>query len=164
MIVVSDTTPIISLLKIDRLDLLQSNFGEVLIPKAVYEELTQDNQFENEAKLIMRCPYVKIAQITNYDSVKSLQSRTGLDLGESEAIVLADERNADLILMDEAAGRRIAKQLGKNLMGLIGLLIVSYERKIIDSDEIRMAAETLRQNNRRISERHFELLMERTQN
>ena len=164
MIVVSDTTPIISLLKIDRLDLLQSNFGEVLIPKAVYEELTQDDQFENEAKLIMRCPYVKIAQITNYDSVKSLQSRTGLDLGESEAIILADERNADLILMDEAAGRRIAKQLGKNLMGLIGLLIVSYERKIIDSDEIRMAAETLRQNNRRISERHFELLMERTQN
>lgn len=164
MIVVSDTTPIISLLKIDRLDLLQSNFGEVLIPKAVYEELTQDDQFENEAKLIIRCPYVKIAQITNYDSVKSLQSRTGLDLGESEAIILADERNADLILMDEAAGRRIAKQLGKNLMGLIGLLIVSYERKIIDSDEIRMAAETLRQNNRRISERHFELLMERTQN
>lgn len=40
MIVVSDTTPLISLLKIGRLDLLEKLFGNVLIPQAVYEELT----------------------------------------------------------------------------------------------------------------------------
>lgn len=52
MIVVSDTTPIISLLKINRLDLLEKAFGEVLIPNAVYEELTADKRFAEEAKMI----------------------------------------------------------------------------------------------------------------
>ena len=45
MIIVSDTTPIISFLKINRLDLLEKSFGEVLIPNAVYEELTADKRF-----------------------------------------------------------------------------------------------------------------------
>ena len=45
MIVVSDTTPLISLLKISRLDLLEKLFGEVLIPAAVFNELTTDERF-----------------------------------------------------------------------------------------------------------------------
>ena len=49
MIVVSDTTPLISLLKIDRIDLLEKLFGNVLIPQAVYEELTMDERFKMEA-------------------------------------------------------------------------------------------------------------------
>ena len=52
MIVVSDTTPLISLLKINRLDLLEKLFGEVLIPEAVFNELTVDERFLLEAKLI----------------------------------------------------------------------------------------------------------------
>ena len=50
MIVVSDTTPLISLLKIERLDLLEKLFGNVLIPQAVYEELTVDERFKLEAE------------------------------------------------------------------------------------------------------------------
>ena len=52
MIVVSDTTPLISLLKINRLDLLEKLFGEVLLPEAVFNELTVDERFQLEAKLI----------------------------------------------------------------------------------------------------------------
>lgn len=50
MIIISDTTPIISLLKINRLDLLEKSFGEVLIPNAVYEELTADKRFMKKLK------------------------------------------------------------------------------------------------------------------
>ncbi len=50
MIVVSDTTPFISLLKISRLDLLEKLFGEVLIPSAVFNELTTD---ELNAELLL---------------------------------------------------------------------------------------------------------------
>ncbi len=50
MIVVSDTTPIISLLKIDCLDLLNMLFGEILIPKIVYEELITNIKYSDEAK------------------------------------------------------------------------------------------------------------------
>lgn len=49
MIVVSDTTPLISLLKINRLELLERLFGEVMIPKAVFDELTVDQRFRTEA-------------------------------------------------------------------------------------------------------------------
>ena len=52
MIVVSDTTPLISLLKINRLDLLEKLFGEVLIPSAVFNELTTDERFQLEANQI----------------------------------------------------------------------------------------------------------------
>ena len=51
MIVVSDTTPLISLLKIERLDLLKKLFGNVLIPQAVYEELTVDERFSMEVDI-----------------------------------------------------------------------------------------------------------------
>lgn len=44
MIVVSDTTPLISLLKINRIDLLEKLFGDVLIPQAVFDELTVDER------------------------------------------------------------------------------------------------------------------------
>ncbi len=54
MIVVSDTTPLISLLKIDRIGLLEKLFGQVLIPQAVYDELTTDERFELEADQIKR--------------------------------------------------------------------------------------------------------------
>lgn len=50
MIVIADTTPIISLLKINRLDLLEKAFGEVLIPDAVYAELTADERFLDEVE------------------------------------------------------------------------------------------------------------------
>ena len=49
MIVVSDTTPLISLLKINRIDLLEKLFGDVLIPQAVFDELTVNERFRLEA-------------------------------------------------------------------------------------------------------------------
>lgn len=52
MIVISDTTPLISLLKINRIDLLEKPFGDVLIPQAVFEELTIDERFRLEADQI----------------------------------------------------------------------------------------------------------------
>lgn len=60
MIVVSDTTPLISLLKINRIDLLEKLFGEVLIPQAVFDELTVDERFKLEAEQIRRKQFIKV--------------------------------------------------------------------------------------------------------
>ncbi len=57
MIVISDTTPLISLLKINRIDLLEKLFGDVLIPQAVFEELTIDERFQLEADQIRQENY-----------------------------------------------------------------------------------------------------------
>ena len=136
MIVISDTTPIISLLKIGRLDLLERLFGEVLIPDAVYAELTADKRFAEEAREVSDAPYIRTVPVSNPGAVRILKMATGLDQGESEAIVLTDELKADLLLMDEAKGRTISGQMGIAIMGTIGLLISAYEDRLLTSDEV----------------------------
>ena len=96
MIVVSDTTPLISLLKINRTDLLEKLFGDVLIPQAVFDE-----RFQLEADQIRQKKFIVVKPVNNPESVSILKRATGLDQGESEAIVLTDELKADLLLMDE---------------------------------------------------------------
>ncbi len=163
MIVVSDTTPIISLLKINRLDLLEKAFGEVLIPNAVYEELTADKRFAEEAKMIQNASYIKNVLVLNPEAVRILKMATGLDQGESEAIVLADEKKADILLMDEAKGRTISGQMGITIMGTIGLLMSSYEDKLLSSDEVRKCIDGLQSSGRHIGERHYQMLLNRLQ-
>ena len=112
MIVVSDTTPLISLLKINHLDLLEKLFGQVLIPKAVFDELTVDERYKLEADQIRRKEFIIVKAVQNLESANLLKRATGLDKGESEAIVLTDEVNADVLLMDEAKGRTVSFQMG----------------------------------------------------
>lgn len=64
MIVISDTTPVISLLKIGRLDLLERLFGEVFIPDAVYTELTAIKRFAEEARKVSDVPYIKTVPVS----------------------------------------------------------------------------------------------------
>lgn len=78
MIVVSDTTPLISLLKIGRLELLENLFGYVLIPQAVYRELTVDERFKLEAEQIKNKKYIEICTVSNMSSVSILKRATGL--------------------------------------------------------------------------------------
>lgn len=90
MIVVSDTTPIISLMKAGQLELLQKLFGVVYIPEAVYRELTENETFSEEVKIIQACEFIYVEEVNNEKSVTILRNFTGLDAGESEAIILAD--------------------------------------------------------------------------
>ena len=81
MIIVSDTTPIITLSKIERLDLLQKLFENIIIPRAVYDELTLNVRFQEEAKVINDAEYIKVVEVEDSRAVKLLQRATGLDLG-----------------------------------------------------------------------------------
>lgn len=91
MIVIADTTPIISLMKADKLDLLQKLFGKVMIPEAVFRELTENKNFGREAAVIRTCKYIQVVQVRNQEKVNVLRRTTGLDAGESESIVMTDE-------------------------------------------------------------------------
>ena len=66
MTIISDTTPITSLIKINRLDLLQKLFGEVLIPEAVYRELTTNAVFKNEADIVKDFDFLKTSSVQNW--------------------------------------------------------------------------------------------------
>ena len=161
MIVVSDTTPLISLLKINQLDLLEKLFGEVLIPEAVFNELTVDERFQLEAQLIRQKEFIAVKPVNNLESVSILKRATGLDQGESEAIVLTDELKADLLLMDEAKGRNVSAQMGLRIMGTIGILMAAYEEHELTSDEVRECVDGLQRAGRHIGQRHYQMLLSR---
>lgn len=161
MIVIADTTPIISLMKIGHLDLLQRYFGEVQIPLSVYNELVSNPNYQDEVDLIKGCPFIHIVKIHNNSSVNFIRKTAGLDLGESEAIVLSNDIKADLLLMDELKGRQVAEQMGIKIMGTIGLLLASYEKKYLSSDEIRKCVTSLQVSGRHIGERYLKLLLDR---
>ncbi|MGN0482459.1 MAG: DUF3368 domain-containing protein [Lachnospiraceae bacterium] len=161
MIVVSDTTPLISLLKIQRLDLLEELFGKVLIPKAVFDELTIDQRFQNEAAEIKSKRFIVVKDIINQESVSILKRITNLDQGESEAIVLTDEMQADLLLMDEAKGRTVSGQMGIKIMGTIGILMAAYEEQKLISDEVKECIDLLQKAGRHIGQRHYQMLLDK---
>lgn len=163
MIVIADTTPVISLLKINRLDMLEKAFGEVLIPDAVYAELTADERFMDEAEMVKRAPYIKSVPVSNPEAVRILRMATGLDQGESEAIVLTDERKADVLLMDEAKGRTVSGKMGITVMGTIGILISAYDDNLITSEEVRKCIDDLQRSGRHIGERYYQMLLDRLQ-
>ncbi len=144
MIIVSDTTPIITLSKIKRLDLLEKLFKNIIIPRAVYDELTSNAQFQEEAQMINDAEYIKVVEVEDSKAVELLQRVTGLDLGESEAIIYTDNYKAELLLIDEAKGRKVAKQMGLSIMGTVGILMAAYDEKFISSNEIKEYIEIMK--------------------
>lgn len=161
MIVVSDTTPLISFLKIGRIDLLEKLFGQVLIPQAVFDELTVDERFKHEANQIKQRQFITIKAVKNPESANILKRATGLDQGESEAIVLTDEMNADILLMDEAKGRTVSSQMGFKIMGTIGVLMAAYEENELTSNEVRECIDGLQRAGRHIGQRHYQMLLDK---
>jgi len=161
MIVIADTTPLISLLKIDRLDLLEKLFKQILVPEAVYNELVSNSKFKVEAKKIELASYIMVTEVENRDSVRIFRKVTGLDAGESEAIVLADKMKADLLLMDEIKGRLVAKRMELKIMGTIGILLAAYESGLLENEEVENYIEVLRKSGRHISEKLYKQLLEK---
>jgi predicted nucleic acid-binding protein len=119
LIVVADTSPILNLARIGRLSLLGSLYGQVLVPPAVLEELRIKQESE-PAIDIASIPWLTAAAPIDQGRVHELQAH--LDSGEAEAIVLALERHADLLIVDERRGRRIAAAAGLQITGLLGVL------------------------------------------
>jgi predicted nucleic acid-binding protein len=113
MIVVSDTSVITSLIHIGREQLLQELHGAVLIPPAVHQELLRTH---------VRIPaFLEVRHVNDHALVARLKAE--LDLGEAEAIVLAKETKADLLLIDEKIGRQVAVREGLRISGLLGLCV-----------------------------------------
>jgi predicted nucleic acid-binding protein len=127
--VISNTTPIISLMKINKLFLLKELYQKIIIPSAVFEEIEngKDKPFYQNLK---KFDWIQIHKIKNQPSIKYIFD---LDKGEAEVLILADEIQADLIIMDEVMGRRYAKQLEFRLTGTIGILLKAKELGLITS-------------------------------
>jgi predicted nucleic acid-binding protein len=153
MIVISDTTPIISLMKIDYLDILEKLYKNIIIPRAVYDELIINTDYDDEIDIIKRCTFLKVQDVEENLSVLLLQKQLNLDKGESEAIVLANNINADLIVIDERKARKIAKDIGLNVTGTLGILVEAKQKELIK--ELKPLLDGLIDNNIRIDKKLY---------
>lgn len=114
--VVADTTCLIALERIDRLDLLQRSFSSVIVPPEVAREFRTPPE------------WVTIQSSSNHSVMASL--RLLVDDGEAAAIALAHELKVRIIL-DDGAGRSVARQFGLSVMGTIGLLLMAKQRGLV---------------------------------
>lgn len=118
-IVISNTTPVIALALVQRLDLLHLLYEEVWIPPAVAAELRAGGARAGASEWAT-APYIRMVALNDPRRADLLSD---LDRGEAEVIALAQERDADLVIIDERLGRRHARRLGLHVTGVLGVLL-----------------------------------------
>lgn len=131
-IVVSDTSPIRALHHLAMVGVLEQLYGRVYLPEAVAQELRRPGRrfpaFEPGAY-----PFLVVESPRDEARVRSLEEK--LDRGEAAALALALEHNARYVLIDERDGRRIARELGLTVVGVLGILSEAKGRGLVPAIE-----------------------------
>ncbi len=127
VLVVSNSSVIIALAKICYLYLLEKLFGEILVPEAVWKEITVEGKPGYEK--IVRAKFISLKKVGDTRLVALLEEF--IDTGEAEAIALALERGADLLLIDDRDARNLAKRLGLQVMGTLGVIALAKYKGLI---------------------------------
>lgn len=159
MIVISDATPLIAMSILGRFELLPQLFGEIIIPAAVYDEIVGRGAGRigsDEVSRGMAAGWLRVENIS--DSPLLITLKVDLDAGESEAVALALEKHADLLLLDERKGRSKAKALGLEVTGTIGVLLLARANGL--ELDMRPALEKLRAHGFRISDSLADQIMQ----
>ncbi len=126
MKIVSNTTPIISLSSVGKIEILKELFQEIIIPQAVYEEIKAKKTYGyNEVDL----SFITVQTIQNIEYQTPLLSQ--LDIGEAQSIVLSKEINADNTIIDENTGYIFAKESGLNVIRTLSILLKAKEINVI---------------------------------
>ena len=125
--IISDSTTLIILFDLNRMELLSNLFPKIIIPFAVYEEITVKKSLVLPEFIVVQQP----KECETLDTLKLL-----LDLGESEAIALALELESKLII-DEKKGRKIAMRQGLEIIGLLGIVYLNIKKGFLSRDEAK---------------------------
>ncbi len=144
MIVVSDSSPLIALSSVDRLDLMQLKFETIIIPVSVRDEI-----MGTAAKITVELPsFIRVEPVAAELPVRFL--KLNLHAGESEAIALALERGIQGIILDDKQARETADELGLKVIGTLGVLILA-KRKGFLSEVRPIMAQIIERVNFRIA-------------
>lgn len=140
-IVVADTTPLIVLGNSGYLFLLKALFERIYIPKAVFNEVVV--KMDKAAKEIINSEdWVSVCKLNN--EISNYKFNVTLDSGEKEAIALALDLKADLILLDETKARKEAKYQNLTAIGTLGIIVLAKNRGIIK--EVKPILDILKEN------------------
>ncbi|MFQ5407932.1 MAG: DUF3368 domain-containing protein [Anaerolineales bacterium] len=152
--VVTNTTPLVSLWLLDRLDILRSLFGETIIPPGVQSEFLAAETAVREAAL-NSAPWIRVVKLSQPQRALVY---SGLDHGEAEVLALAEEQEARLVIIDERSGRRFASRLRLPLTGTLGVLLLAKESGLVET--IDPSIRTLRQSGMYLGEDLIERVLQ----
>lgn len=140
MIVVADSGPLHYLILLEQVDLLRRFYGQVLVPEPVASELSAAEAPGIVREWITKPPtWVDVRPVTP-EAVSTITD--DLDLGERAAIALAETVHADLLLIDEAAGRAEAKRRHLRVTGTLGVLRAGAEQGLVNVPDLLERLET----------------------
>lgn len=124
-----NSSPLIALGKCDQLDLLKVLFGEVIIPGAVFREVSAKSDVKTY--IINSLDWIHVKAIEN--KAKRLMFKPGLHEGEVEVMILAQEIHANMVLIDDQSARKAASSLGIPVGGTMGILLTAKAAGFIPS-------------------------------
>jgi uncharacterized protein len=125
MLLIADTSPIISLILLNQLSLIQLMFKEYYLPAAVWDELNSHQEiahYKKDLKILKS----RVKKVKN-----QYMTFPGIDAGETEAIILYQETKADALLIDDKKARSIAEMLEIKCFGTLSILISAKKKKYI---------------------------------
>lgn len=128
--IVSNTTPLTCLLKIGRVDLLQALYERIAIPPEVAFELDQAGALHADWR--GQLDFVRITETAADDPVMRLLVNE-VDAGEAAAIALARHNDSELLIIDDMAGRRLARRLGLTITGTVGIVLAAADAGHVDA-------------------------------
>ena len=127
--VIVNSTPLLVLGNIGRLDILRSLYEQIEIPAAVYREVTEKNDAAIKA-LLAASDWIKVRTVENIADYAMYQAK--LHAGEVETMIIAQKPvKADLVILDDMAARKTAKYLGLTVTGTMGVLVKAKQKQII---------------------------------
>jgi predicted nucleic acid-binding protein len=140
MIVVADASPLHYLILIEQTDLLRRLYEEVVIPDLVAAELTAARSPRQVSEWVSHPPaWLKVVGVTT-EEIAAIPDT--LDDGERAAIALAEKMRAELLLIDEAAGRAEARQRSLRVTGTLGVLRTGVDAGfVVDVRDLMMRLE-----------------------
>lgn len=119
--VVVNTTPLIALSHTGQLDVLKKLYGEIVIPEAVYTELSAKAESICKKTVDKSLDWIRVDKIKN--QMAKAMYKTQLHDGEVEVMILSKEIGADVVIIDDANAKKHAKYLGLSVTGTLGVLI-----------------------------------------
>lgn len=154
--VIVNTTPLIALCHVGQLDVLKKIYGEVLIPPAVYQELSEKKESLCKKQVDNSLDWIHVEKIENQMAKSMFKAQ--LHDGEVEVMILAKEKNADLVIIDDANAKKHAKYLKLPVTGTLGVLIKAKRQGYIR--ELKPIIQEMIDKNIYISENLMKLCLE----
>ena len=153
--VVVNTTPLIALSHVGQLNILKKLYGEIIIPEAVYRELSVKEESVCKKTVDSSLDWIRVDTIEN--QMAKTMYRTQLHDGEVEVMILAKEIAADVVIIDDANAKKHAKYLDLPVTGTLGVLIKAKQKGYID--ELKLVLQRMVENGIYISQSLIELCL-----